>query len=300
MADYDPKKFKVYQQKRRSQSIKRRPSRTKGNAALTRAVLMPASIKEFISNTRLELFGNEEPPFNDIEKMGEWLREESQTQPPAEGHAPRYGYRMERDTTYEQLKVMFETRPGDYGVEYATLAYPNLDNWVSIVPVSDGTRLRRLWLAVRYIAKQLDCQEGQATALILADKLPVVSALSATTSPTVSSDKPSRGKIEIIIREPISEDELLRVYRKLRQALWGYKRDRQPASERDCKLVEFVTPILDPENPQWESLMKKWNKENPDLAFYGESGYRGFIKAYKDAKQKIYPDIEWGDITLTT
>jgi hypothetical protein len=129
--------------------------------------------------------------------------------------------------------------------------------------------------------------------------LPLLSALSAKTPQTFSKDKPSRGKIEITIREPISEDQLLRAYRKLRQALWGDKRDRQPASDRDCKLVEFVAQNLDTDNPQWENLMKKWNKEYPDFAFYGDSGYRGFRKAYKDAKQKIYPDIHWGDVTLT-
>lgn len=298
MAEYDPKKFKEHQQKRRKQSIKQRPTRTKGRAAFTRALLMPESIKQFITKTRFELFGNTEPPFSDIETMGEWIRQEAITQPPPEGHAPRYGYKLPKGFTWEQIQAMNETRPGVYGLEIATLPYPTKDHWTSVVPVSDGTRLRRLWVAVRNIAKELDCQEGQATALILANKLPIVPALSAKTMPTISKNKPSMGKIEIIIREPISEDELIRAYRKLRQALWGDKKDRQPANERDSRLVEFITQNLDPDNPQWESLMHKWNKEYPDLAYHHDSGWRGFAKAYKDAKQKIYPDIHWGDITL--
>jgi hypothetical protein len=298
MADYDPKKFKAYQQRRHKLFIKPRPSRTKGNPALIRALLMPNNIKEYISNTRLDLFGSVEPPFNDIEKMGEWIRQEAKTQPPAEGHAPRFGYRMEKGTTGKQLQEIYKVRPGIYGLEFAILPYPIKDGWTSNAIVSDGTRLRQLWLAVRHIANELDCQEAQATALILADMLPVVPALSARIPQTFSTDKPSKGKIEITIREPVSEAQLLIAYRKLKQALWGDVNHR-PASEMDCKLVEFVSKNIDPDNPQWESLMHKWNKENPDLAYDYDSSWRGFRKRYMDAKQKVYPDIHWGEITIT-
>jgi len=303
--EYDPKKFKELQTRRladKRQTPKRK--HVKGRAALTRSRLMTESVKRFITKTRIELFGKDTPPFSDIESMGIWIMEESNTQPPAEGHAPRYGYKLPKNSTREQINTLYKERPGLYGIEYATLPYPTKDNITAIVVVSDGTRLRRLWLAVRFIAKALDCPEAQATALILAGKLPIVPALSAKAYPAFSNDKPSNGnvratgKIEMIIREPVSEDEVLRAYRQLRQSLWGDVRDRQPESERDCKLVEFVTVNLDPDNPQWESLMKKWNKEFPQFAFLGDSGYRGFIKAYKDAKRKIFPDVHWGYITI--
>lgn len=165
--------------------------------------------------------------------------------------------------------------------------------------VSDGTILRRLWVVVRNLAKELDCQEGQATAYILAGKLPVVSAISAIATPMLSKNKPNNGKIEITIRQPVSEDELIKVYRKLRLALWGDKRDRQSPSERDCKLVEYVKQRLDETNPQWEKLMNEWNNLYPEWAYFHDSGYRGFRKAYMDAYKKIYPDINWGEITFT-
>jgi hypothetical protein len=298
---YNSERFKENQSKRlakrKGQTL--RTNRSINEAAFTRAKLLPSSIIEFVAKIRLDLFGSVEPRFSDIEVMGEWIRMEAHIQPPAEGHAPRYGYRMPKGISHQELKELNEKKPGTYGVEYATLKYPGGDGWQRVVIVSDGTRLRRLWLAVQYIAKELDCQEAQATALILADKLPVVSALSAETPQTFSRDKPSSGKIIITIREPIPEELLIKAYRKLRHALWGDKRNRQPASKRDCTLVEFVMENLDSDNPQWERLMKKWNKAYPEWAYQEISDWRGFRKKYSDAKQKIYPDIHWGDVTLT-
>jgi hypothetical protein len=103
---YDPKRFKENQARRLAigKGQIQKPNRTKGSAAFTCALLMPDSVKECITKTRLELFGSQEPPFSDIEKMGEWLVEEHKTQPPAEGHAPEFGYRLEKNTPSEKIK----------------------------------------------------------------------------------------------------------------------------------------------------------------------------------------------------
>jgi hypothetical protein len=273
---YDSKKFKEQQilRLKKSKTPLKKSIRIRGEAAITRANLMPKSVKEIVAKTRLDLFGNQDPPFSNIESMGTWIRDTDEKQQPNFIVNLNNGWKIE------------------------TLPYP-IKNGVSNARVSkDDTPLRRLWIAVRSIAKELDCEEYQATTLLLIGTLPVIPALSAQTFPSVSlvPDKISKGKIVITIREPISEDELIKAYRKLRQSLWGDKRDRQPPSERDCKLVEFVKQNIDPDNPQWEKLNLQWNRLYPDWAFHY---WRGFRKSYEDAKNKIYPEIHVGPVIIT-
>ena len=273
---YDSKSFKEYQVRRLAMGkgqIKK-TTRAKGNAAYVRAGLMPDSVKEHVAKIRLDIFGSQEPPFSNIETMGEWIRTE----------ASKQNSLNNTDVT-----------------DIVTLQYPCNDPvqglFASRIPVFDNVQLRKLVLAVRFIAKDLDCQEGQATALILADKLPIIPAISVEIPQTFYSDRPNKGKIIITIREPISEARLVQVYRQLKQALWGDK-NHQLASERDCKLVEFVEQNIDPNNPQWEENQKRWNREYPNFAFDGMDNEASFRQAYKRAKQKIYPSIHWGDKSL--
>jgi len=269
------------------------------SASWLRSEIDVREVEEVVGKCRRNLFGSPDPPFDVFEEMGEWIREEAANQPRPEGHAPRFGYRLDtRDVPPEQAREIVKSRveenPGPHGLEFATLAYP-VDGWVSRVIVPDGTRLRRLWGAVRYVAKQLDCQQAQATALILTGAVPVVSALSATTTPIVRRDGPSRGKVVITIRGPVSDDDLLRFYRKLRQQMWDDLKAYKPLKERDAELVRFISERLDPDNPQWQKLTNEWDQIHPQWQFdYADKLRVTFWRAWR----KVYPGVKFGTVIV--
>ena len=190
---------------------------------------------------------------------------------------------------------MFQERPGIYGIEYATLEYPLESGWTGNVILSDGKKLRRLWVTVTHIAKRLDCQEAQATGYILTGRKPLFSRISAKATPTITKEGISKGKIEIIIREPISDEDLIKVYRKMRKVLWGKERDPRPPSEKDCVLVKFVRNNLDAEKPKWGELMKDWNSQYPHWAF---EFWQSFRMAYLRADDKIFPGVNLGPLNI--
>jgi hypothetical protein len=260
---------------------------------LLRSKLAAKVVEPEVIEIREYLFGSPAPPFDSLEKMQKWITEEAKKQPPSEGHAPRFGYKLDMrgippEKITEKIRQLFEKKPGIYGIEYASLAIPQGDGWTGHVVVSDGTNLRRLWLAVQSISKKLDCQEAQATGLILAGRIPLVPALEGKIPWNIDANLGERGKIELVIREPIPEEELIKAYRKSRKALWGKKRSPKPIRDRDLLLVEFFANNIDITNPMWENNRKKWNNLQPDHYIDSEQAFRW---ACIRASKKIYPDI---------
>jgi len=265
-------------------------------SAYVRSDLIPKSVQEWVDKARFELFGSKGPPFEEFDSMRAWIMKEAESQPLAEGHAPRFGYKMERETSLEELRKLYEKKPGRYGLEFATLAFPSEDNgWVSHVIVSDGTRLRRLWLTVRMVAKRLDCQEAQATAYILTGVKPLITPITVEPQSSFHNDGPSLGKLVLTIREPLSTEDVLRIYKEIRKRLWGHKRDHKLPTDKDCALVSFIQPRLNPEKPNWDGLRVEWNREYQDWSF---DNWRYLKIYYERAKKKIYPSINFGPITI--
>jgi hypothetical protein len=104
--------------------------------------------------------------------------------------------------------------------------------------------------------------------------------------------KESKAKIIITIREPISDEELIKLYRALRERVWGKMRNPQPPSERDIELVRFLHDNLHQEMTSWEDRRRKWNKHKPNWKFEDKYTFR---MSYIRARKKIYPSAPpWG------
>ena len=69
--------------------------RSLSNLELIRSEISASYVEEIVNKCRLEIFGSAEPPFNKLEEMDEWIQKEFKSQPPAEGHAPRFGYKLD-------------------------------------------------------------------------------------------------------------------------------------------------------------------------------------------------------------
>ena len=267
-------------------------------AALTRAYLAVELVEDEVMKCRERIFGNPDPPFLDLATMMEWIKAEAASQPPAKGHAPQFGHKMEwskvpKGETQRAFEKLGEENPGIYGVEHATLAVPQENGPTGYVIVSDGTQLRRLWLTMRSVAKQLDCEEAQATGYILTGRIPYVAPISATIEPSLGADRRLRGKITITIREPVSGKDVEKIYTKMRWKLWDKERAPKPPDERESELVKFVSERIDLEKPRWQKLMNEWNRMYPEWKFDYWQGFRG---TYLRAVDKVYqPAKPWHD-----
>lgn len=274
---------------------KTRKSKDLLKSAYVRSKINVQSVQTLLEKARIKLFGSPEPPFNNLDDMREWIELEAKKQPLPEQFAPRYGYLMPKDISGEDLYKLHEERPGIYGAETPVLDYPSTDKWTYRVPVAEGTIIKRLWLSVRSIAKRLDCQEAQATGLILTGMIPLVSPIIAEAIPTFNADGLNQGKIVITIREPVSDKVVLELYRKLRERLWGHKRDHKLPTDKDCSLVEFMSSRYNSDNPDWEKLRIEWNHLYPDWYF---DYWRYLRTTYERAKDKVLHQIKFGPVVL--
>jgi hypothetical protein len=274
--------------------VKRKKPRNQKRAYF-HANSIPKIVRERVEEIRMELFGKTMAPFTDLDSMDVWIRQQAESEPAPEGHAPRYGYKLKPGTSFEELQELMKTKPGYYGIEYAALDYPNENGLIGSIRISDGTKLRKLWLAVRWIADRLDCQDAQATAYILVGLKPLINPLKVEIQPTFYKDGPSIGKITIIIREPVSTDEMIDAYRKARSKLWGYTKDHQLPNDKDYALIEFMQARGVSNNPDWESLRLEWNQQNKDWSF---EYWRNLKVAYSRAKDKIFPPIKFGPVII--
>lgn len=182
-----------------------------------------------VEKIREPLFGSSDAPFEgDMIAAAEWLEVEAAKQPRAEGHAPRYGYKLSykelQSLSVEKMKLLQKEKPGIYGVEIAILGYGRESGWTHYVVVSDGTNIRRLWLGANSIAKKLGCQQAQATAFILTGLWPYVAPIIIRSSGGFDDiGVNARGKVEITITGPISIEVLIQAYRKILKKTWGKK-----------------------------------------------------------------------------
>lgn len=247
----------------------------------------------WIHQCRTYLFGSTNPPFNELEDMRNWIENQAKKQPLPKGHAPRFGYYFDsRGLSDEELEAAIERfkkeNPGPHGLEFANLDYPGRNGIVVSVPVSDGNApLRHLWLVVQKIVQELDCEAYQATVIILTDKPILIPSISV--KPTLSFRKATEPswKIEITIREPVSVETITIVYRKLREQLWGVKRNLKYPSRQEAELVKFVKSQQDQMNPSWDHHLREWNIRFPEWRY---ENWRYFRVAFKRAYRKVYPE----------
>lgn len=291
---YDGGNYKETIEKLDKYGIKPRPQGQKlSNLNLLRSEISATYVEEEVKKCRLDIFERPAPPFKTLEEIDKWIQKEDESQPLPEGHAPRYGYKLDLrnippEKYFDIIRKNHEEKPGIWGFEYATLDYPLVDGWTGVVIVSDGTPLRRLWVTVQSIMKRLDCQEAQATAYILLGKFPLVSVLSGNARPTIRNQAPSEGIITITIKAPVSKKSVGDVYEVLRKKLWGNSRSAREPNERDMEIVRFVIKYQNKEKQEWKSLSTKWNNDYPQYRFdYYADFYKSFCRAWK----KVFPDV---------
>lgn len=263
--------------------------------AVVRSDLIPPSVMEWVHKCRKYLFNSEDAPFDNLDDMRRWIREEAAKQVPPKGHAPRFGYyrdfgEMSEAELQDFITYALAEDPGPHGVEFAALPYPGEGGFVWNVIVSDGNApLRHLWLVVKRVSRLIDCEEYQATAFILANFTPSIPALSGRF--TINSvDSNPQMKIELTIRGPVSVKDVENFYREMRTKYWGIQRDIKLLSNRDAELVRFVTNRFDPDDPQWASHMAEWNVAYPEWRY---DYWRHFRIAYLRAYEKVYPRINF-------
>lgn len=209
-----------------------------------------------VKQIREELFGSQDPPFLDLAEMNNWIQEKAKKQ-------PKY-----KDVSY--------------------LAYLGEDEWTKRVVVTGETKLKKLYDASKYIARKMGCMEAQATAFILADRIPYIAPIIGNLHSNFYSDIPNIGCIEIIINEPVPEKMVINAYRKMRKKLWGKVRTPKPLKQRDLDLVEFSFSRIDFDNPNWEEMRREWNKRYPDQRF---EYFQHFRAECIRSINKIYPEI---------
>lgn len=248
-----------------------------------------------VEGIRRELFGSKEPPFpNNLIAAGDWLETEAKNQPAPEGHAPRWGYKLSpgemKKLTVKKMKKLQLERPGKYGLEFATLGYSRGDEWAHYVIVSDGTRIRRLWLDANTIAKKLGCQDYQATDFILTGSLPYVPSMYIKKSGSLDGiGIYARAKIELILYEPVTEEKLIQEYRIIRKKIWGKVKSSRKISHRNEQLIYFSEENIDFETPSWEKNRRKWNNKFPNYWYkYPRTFRTAILRAYK----RIFPEAD--------
>lgn len=227
------------------------------NAAIIRSEIRAQEMLPWIKNDRKSLFGNPEPPFKNLTDMEEWLRAEAEKQDPEKEFI-------------------------------GPLPFVNIDNWTGRVPVREGSILHRLKDISTIRAKEYGCKEAQATVFILTGDTPYVPPIAYSYMVAKRrSGTTTGGELTLTIREPISTENLVSWYRKLRLVVWGKERDSRPLNERDPEIVQFVLKNrYKLRREGWYKLMKAWNKEYPDWAFVYEDSFR---IAYKRGYNKVYP-----------
>jgi hypothetical protein len=249
--------------KLQARKVKPRPPRRPSKSEVRSELITPL-VQELTARLRKDLFGSERPPFKNCGKMTEWLRAEAQRQ------AGKVG-----------------TDGLDPNLEAAILHFP-IGEYVELIEALPGTKLWKIWNLARIVASDLDCRDVQATMYVLVGIIPFVAPITVTMPRTYATARPVTGKLIITIREPVSEAELIRIYRECRRQLWSKQRGPKPFEERDAALVRFVIPKVRKEGHITKELMAAWNEQYPQWPF-DES--RAFRTAVERAHKKIYPQV---------
>jgi hypothetical protein len=254
-------------------------------AILARSEIMIDMVEETVEECRISLFGKSESPFPNLDEARKWIFEEESIQSRPEGHAPRFGHYLDLSTiTPDELSAIMKEKPGIYGREFASLSVPMENEWIGEVVVSDNSPLRILWLAVYNVVKKIDCQEAQATAYILTGEIPYLAPIYGSFS--YNPEGLPRGKVVITIRHPVSDDDdVVKLYKKMRHKLWEKKRDPKVPESRYRELALFMKERFDSENPQWEEHRREWNRQFPEWRF---DYWQHFRVTYLRAKLKLF------------
>lgn len=268
---YDNYDVKDITNKLKSKIVPKSNQKRNIRASEIRAEIVARAMESRIKDGRKFLFGNPDPPLRDVTEMVKWIKSEAANQPIVDSEATSKN----------------------------VLDYPDSNGRVRSVVVYEGTLLHKLWKHVRVRAKEIGCQEAQATEFILTGELPIVSPLSWSYSPPSRYEapfyNPFLGEITLTIREPVNDKEVVKQYKKLRKIVWGDHRNRKSINERDAELVKAVIDwrrgYLKPSDPlRWPEIKTTWNRKYPKWRF---DHWRYLEKAFRDAYAKIYPGIKW-------
>jgi hypothetical protein len=138
---------------------------------------------------------------------------------------------------------------------------------------------------------RFECRDTDAGLYMLIGKLPFLPAVDFSSR---YNKMAGQWELTLKIREPISDEELLGLFRPLRMYIWKMDRGPKKITEKDDALVEFITPKLDTNHgvkPHWEPIMKDWNKKckseykHPEWQFANSNSIR---MAYRRVKNKIH------------
>lgn len=239
------------------------------SAAALRSKIRARELEPWIRSDREHLFGDKNPPFDDLSEMEQWLLSEATKE-------------QEQFSNDNKIKEELAYQPPDG----RRMEYINI--W-------EGSLLYKLWNLSKIRAHDLGCKESQALAYILTGKIPFVAPIAYSFTGRSKARTPSLGEITITIREPVPEEQITHLYRILRRNVWGRFQNSKSINERDIKIVDFVEGytrgIIVEGNPRsWSQLLVEWNRNYPDWNFSYEDAFR---MAFKRAFAKVYPGVDW-------
>jgi len=124
---------------------------------------------------RSELFGGEEPPFDDVETAAEWLRQQSEIGQNDAFVAAQERLRACFEKVYAIVKAEYQGFPPGYrmnvGIERDLIAVPGWSEGQDYVPATT-LQLARLATEARYIETFLGCRKVDAIGALLLDQKP--------------------------------------------------------------------------------------------------------------------------------
>jgi hypothetical protein len=183
-----------------------------------------------------------------------------------------------------------------------TLKYARPDGWVGRVPTVVGNLLDRLRLLSERLAEKYKWTDGQATAFVLADRIPLIGSLDITLK---RNSNPLFSRIVLEVDPTLSPREIAEAYRRKRLEIMP-KRYRN-LSEKHIQLALFNAEQS--KGRTWGVKMAEWNKTQPPEWAYKDVGNfshdslearRHLLRIEKEYNTKGNSDIIWFELSQTS
>ena len=189
-------------------------------------------------------------------------------------------------------------------VGFKILEYASPDGWVRNVPIVVGSTLDRLRRLGERLATEYKWSNAQATAFILADRIPLIGSLVITQK---FHSRPLLSRIVIEVDPTLSPREVLEAYRRKRIEILPFRRYRN-LTNKHIQLALFNAKLS--KGKTWAVKMAEWNKSQPPEWAYKDVGNfchdslearrHLLVVEKKNITLKVIPNIKRFELSLTS
>ena len=255
-------------------------------------------IKPIVTQTRINIFNNPEPPFNNLVDAGNWIYKESAIPIPEDKKKEAQRY-LDFCDSYMSSVIKREIWNCGSSIEFKnlTITFPGIKEknkgWTESVPVGWSENLYRLNTCIKQIANITDFPKYAITAHVLTGIKPIQPKYRIETpfynSKISMDDWHMRNQVVIKINAAdLTFEDLKKIYKEYRKRL-NFTRKKGITNKQKLiyQMVENSGGAPGTDITKfWREIVEKWNSEYPDDAY---TRWEGIYKAYNGAKAKILP-----------